>query len=248
MLNQTIFRNLFVGTIVAAGVVASNAAFAAEHDRPAIISVQGVGTVSVAPDMAVINLGVVREAKTARAALTANNEAMSKVLATFKEMGIEDKDLQTSNLNISPRYHHPKRNSNGEQKAPMIVGYVVNNDLTVRVRDLDSVGVLLDQAVTLGVNQGGAIQFTNSDASKIMQEARIAAVKDARSKAETIVSELGVELGKLSSISEGSHTPRPVGIRHAKAMAFDSVQESVPIAAGENTYRVNVNINWELNQ
>ncbi len=247
MFNSAFFSKYYFAAVLAAGLVSANTAFA-EDISPSKISLQGTGTVSVAPDMAILNLGVVREAKSAREALTANNQAMNAVLSAMKAFGVEDKDLQTSNLNIQPRYHYPKRSLDSEQKPPKIVGYVVNNNLTVRIRELDKVGEILDQAVTLGVNNGGGIQFTNADTDEIVQTARIAAVKDARSKAEAITSELGIGLGKILNIAEGSHMPRPVGIQRAKAMAMDAAPESVPVARGENTYRVNVNITWELDQ
>ena len=119
------------------------------------ISVIGEGEVGVAPDMAILNLTVLREADTARAALTANNEAMKQVLAALKEAGIAERDLQTAGLSIQPRYAQPGKDRNGE---PKIVGYSVSNAVTVRVRNLADAGGILDKAVGLGVNEWEAVR------------------------------------------------------------------------------------------
>ncbi|MEO0327656.1 MAG: SIMPL domain-containing protein [Pseudomonadota bacterium] len=220
---------------------------ASEITQPKI-SVSGTGMVSVSPDMAIVSLGVVREADTARKALIANNEAMASVLDAMKSNGIAEKDLQTSNFSIQPRFHYPKRKSNGEQPPPVITGYIVSNKLDVRIRDLSQTGEILDLAVTLGMNEGGNIRFTNDDATSILKEAREKAVKDAIAKAETLTSASSVGLGDILAISEQGSQPRPMKMAQARAMALESDAASVPIAGGENSYRVTVNITWEIDQ
>ncbi|MEM9277367.1 MAG: SIMPL domain-containing protein [Pseudomonadota bacterium] len=226
----------------------SNVTTFAAEDRVNTISVTGTGSVSVAPDMAVVSVGVVREAKTARDALSQNNIAMAAVLKAMEEKGIAEKDLQTSNFNIQPRYFYPKRKANGEQPAPQITGYVVSNNLDIRIRDLDKTGEILDLVVTLGVNSGGNIRFMNDDTSAILKKARIAAVKDAVDKAETLTEAAEVGLGDILNISENAHRPAPVPIAQARALAVQEDAASVPIAGGENSYRVNVQISWEIAQ
>jgi uncharacterized protein YggE len=98
------------------------------------ILVSGQGSVSVAPDMAVLSLSVTREATTARAALDANSTAMNDVLEAMKSEGIEERDLQTSGFSIQPRYTRPVPNKSGEREPPRIAGYTVRNSLTVRIR------------------------------------------------------------------------------------------------------------------
>lgn len=216
-----------------------------EHNST--ISLSGTGSSTIVPDMAVVSFGVVEEAKTAREALDANSASMAAILKAMKEAGIEDKDLQTSGFNIQPRYFYPKRKANGEQPAPEITGYRVSNSLTIRVRKIETVGGILDLSVTLGMNSGGNIQFTNSDTQAVLKEARISAVKDAMAKAETLAQAAGVELGDILEISENVNRPRPVAIAQARSL---SVQEdaAVPIATGENTYRVTVQMRWAISQ
>src|SRR5690554_1032222 len=100
-----------------------------DDDRPRI-EVTGLGEATLAPDMAVVTLTITREADTARAALEANNQAMSEVLASMREEGIEERDLQTSGFSIMPRMVYPTENNRNE--PPRIAGYTVSNSLTVR--------------------------------------------------------------------------------------------------------------------
>lgn len=222
-------------------------AIAQERDRePAAIRVTGTGEASVAPDMAIISLAVVSEAKTARAALDDNNASMASTIAAMKEFDIEPRDLQTSGFSIQPRYFYPN-NSSGEQRPPQIVGYTVSNQLTVRIRDLAKLGEILDKSVTLGVNSGGNIQFTNDDPESAIEKARIDAMKDAASRANTLAEAAGVKLGAILEISENfSHSP-PVPIARARTMEMKA-DASVPVEAGENSYTVTVNAAWEIDQ
>lgn len=204
------------------------------------IMVSGQGSVDIAPDMAVLSLTVTREAKTARAALDANSSAMADVIKAMRARGIAERDLQTANFSIQPKYSQVPRTSKGERPAPVIVGYTVRNSLSVRVRDITRLGEVIDESVTLGVNQGGSILFTNDDASQALTAARIAAVKDARQKARTLAEAAGVKAGKVLQISEQSYNPQPMPMMRAAAMADGA--SAVPIATGENTYSVTVQL------
>ena len=172
------------------------------------IVVSGQGSADIAPDMAVLQLTVTREAETARAALDANSAAMAEVLKALRDEGIAERDLQTQGFAIQPRYHHPAPRSSGDRDSPRIIGYTVRNSLSVRVRDIGKTGAILDRSVTLGVNEGGNITFTNDDPSSAIAEARTAAVKDARRKAETLAAAAGVEtLACLLAMKHGIVPP-----------------------------------------
>jgi len=205
------------------------------------ILVSGYGSVSVAPDMAVLSLTVTREADTARAALDANSAAMNAVLEAMKAEGIAPRDLQTSGFSIQPRYFHPPASQAGLREPPRIVGYTVRNNLTVRVRDLDILGAVLDKSVTLGVNEGGNIMFTNAEPSAVIEKARVMAVKQAVSKARTLATAAGVKAGRILEITEQSPGPRPMPMATAELSMARSAG-SVPLESGENTYGVTVNL------
>jgi uncharacterized protein YggE len=218
------------------------AAIAAEPVQPRIV-VSGEGTASVAPDMAVIALGVTRDAATAREALDAANAAMADVIAAMKRQEIADRDLQTSNFSVNPVYAYPKPED--RDQAPRITGYQVNNTLTVRLRDIGKVGAVLDEAVTLGVNQGGGITFTNDDPAATLTEARIAAVKDAMDKARTLAEAAGVGLGGVLEMTEQTYNAQPMPYA---MKAREAIADSVPVQAGENSYRVQVTVTFELSR
>ncbi|MEZ5571849.1 MAG: SIMPL domain-containing protein [Halioglobus sp.] len=219
----------------------------AEHGPSPRVVVTGEGNANIAPDMAILNLSVMREAATAREALTANTAAMQKVLDAMSKLGIAKRDLQTSNFDIQPRYVYPQRQNAGTSEPPQLVGYTVRNALSVRVRDINRVGEVLDTSVTLGVNEGGSINFTNDDPAAVITQARISAVKDAMSKASTLAEAAGVKLGEVLEIFEQNYTPQPMVLSRMK-MEMASADAAVPIAAGENTYRVTVNLSLAIAQ
>ncbi len=220
---------------------------AVENAVPPRILVSGQGKVDIAPDMAVLSLSVTREAKTARGALDANSSAMSKVISAMKKEGIASRDLQTSGFSIYPRYSRPAPKSSGEQVPPGIIGYTVRNSLRVYVRDISIAGSVLDRSVTLGVNEGGSIQFTNADPSSAIKQARIKAVQQALAKANTLAEAAGVKTGRLLELSEPSVSPRPVAMSMER-MSLVSAAKSVPIATGENSYTVRVNATFAIEQ
>ena len=240
-----IMRRLTLATVAALALpaLAHTATYAADPAVQPRIIVTGEGDAGIAPDMAVLTLGVTRDAATAREALDASNKAMADIIAAMKGEGIAERDLQTSNFSVNPVYSYPKPEE--RDQTPKIVGYQVNNTLSVRVRDIAKVGMVLDRSVTLGVNQGGNIAFTNDDPSATLTAARVRAVKDAMAKAKTLAEAAGVTLGKVIEITEQSFQPQPMPFAAKReAMAADAV----PVQAGENSYRVQVSVTFELGQ
>ena len=211
------------------------------------IMVTGEGSIDLAPDMAVLSLTVTRQAETARAALDANSSAMKEVQAAMTTAGIESRDLQTSNFSIQPNYFYPPQQPSGKREPPQIVGYTVRNSLVVRVRDISAVGVILDKSVSLGVNEGGNIIFTNEDPSEAITKARVKAMQHAIDKAKTLAAAAGVQTGQILEISEQSFNPRPMPMARVE-MARGMAADSVPVAAGENTYKVMVNVSFAIEQ
>ncbi|MGE0503163.1 MAG: SIMPL domain-containing protein [Rhizobiaceae bacterium] len=204
------------------------------------VMVTGEGEAAVRPDLAMISLTVMREAATAREALTANNDAMAAVIAAMKASGVAERDLQTAGIQINPRYSYDNK-PDGTQVATL-VAYQVSNTISIRVRDLSRTGEIIDQAVSLGVNQGGSIVFSTEDPSAILTEARKRAVADAIEKARTLAEAAGVSLGKVVEISELAYSRDPQPYL-AKAIPEDA---AVPVESGENSYRVQVNVTFEL--
>ena len=248
MVNQTsIYRNLILLTISLFALILSTASTADESMPVSRILVTGEGHAELAPDMAILALTVTREAETAGDALDANSNAMAEVLAAMKAAGIRENDLQTSGFSIQPRYFHPPVKPSGQREAPQIVGYTVRNSLTVRVRDISSVGTILDKSVSLGVNEGGNIRFTNEDPSGAITQARTQAVRNALAKARTLADAAGIKTGRILEISEHSANPRPMHMADAE-VSLVRAGSAVPVATGENIYKVMVNISLEIDQ
>jgi uncharacterized protein YggE len=235
-------RLTFAALALAVVPMSALSAHESEKKEPVIV-VSGQGDASVAPDLAIVTLSVAETAKTAREALDINNASMASVMKALKDQGIADRDLQTSSLSIQPQYSYPQ-NEDGTPKLPILNGYTVTNGLTVRVRDLAKLGAIIDQSVTSGVNQGGDVRFTNDNPEKALEEARAKAVKNAATKAKTLADAAGVKLGRVVEISEsaGGVDPQPMmRLQMAKEAA-----DAVPIAAGENTYTVNVSVSFAI--
>ncbi len=241
------FNYLVIITAAIFSMVFGNVTLANENTPVPRILVSAQGSVDLAPDMAVLSLTVLREGDSARSALDANSSAMKEVLVAMKAEGIDARDLQTSGFSIQPRYTRPPAKSSGEREPPRIIGYTVRNSLTVRVRDISTVGSVLDKSVTLGVNEGGNISFTNADPSAAIERARIKAVEQAVAKANTLAAAAGVNIGKLLEISEQSFNPRPMSMATA-GMSMAGSAKSVPLATGENTYKVMVNASFAIDQ
>ena len=217
--------------------------------EPGQITVSGLGEVTAEPDLAVITTGVVTSAPTAREAVTANTQAMNGVLGRLKEMGIADRDLQTSDFSITPQYQHFRGQNGQPTPPPRIVAYEVRNTLRVRIRELESTGAILDAVVSDGANQVNGIDFSIDDPTALMQKARRRAVSDARDRAEVLADSLGVALGRIVSVSEGQMrppVPQPRMARMEMAMAADA--GPVSVEAGEQLLTATVTITWEIEQ
>jgi len=224
-------------------------ALAQEAPRPGTIAVEGHGEISAAPDTAFVTSGVTTQGATAREALDANTKAMAELVAALKASNIEERDIQTSGFSVNPNYvFSDERDENGYTRPPRIANYQVSNSVTVRVRDLPSLGQVLDKAVTVGANTINGVSFTVADPSKLYDEARKAAFADAKEKADLYAGVAGVSLDRILSIAENQSISQPPQPYMMKTMAADSAGSAVPVQAGEMSFSVNVSVQWELNQ
>jgi len=223
-------------------------ALAQNSEKSGTISLQGNGQVVSSPDMAIISSGVVTMGKTARAALNANSAAMGQLFTLLDAAGIEKRDIQTSNFSVQPQYiYSDQRDQNGYPKPPRISGYQVSNNVSVKLRNLDKLGSLLDNMVSVGSNQINAVGFALNDTAPLVAKARRAAMADAIAKAKLYADAAGVRLGEIVSISEGAGGLSP----RFEAMALSRVSapgQKVPVASGELTFSKQVSVVWKLVQ
>lgn len=235
-------RMSFAAAAVLGLLAAVSPALADGGKMPRIISLTGHGEVRSTPDIAFITSGVVSQGATAADALTANTKAMTDLFAALKDAGLEDKDIQTSNFSVQPRYDF----SNGQ--SPKLVGYDVSNNVTIKLKKIDTMGALLDKLVQSGSNQITGVSFDVSKPEEAMDQARKLATQDATRKAKLYAQAMGIELGNVMQVSEGSSAqPSSVPfVRGAAMMKADAAP--VPVAAGEQTLAADVNIIWEIKQ
>ncbi|MGP3695975.1 SIMPL domain-containing protein [Rhodobacter sp. NSM] len=203
------------------------------------LTVTGEGTVAGRPDMATITLGVTSQGATAAEAMSANGENLARVLERLKTAGIEDRDLQTSGLSLNPNW-----TQNPDGAAPQIDGYVASNMLTVRVRTLDRLGAVLDQAVQDGANTLHGVGFGLSDPEPAMDEARKRAVAKAQARARLLTEAAGVTLGPIMEIREGGDAGQPPMPMYREA----AMAAPVPVAEGEIETAAQVTLVYELKQ
>jgi len=211
----------------------------ADTAAPGLITVTGDGVVDAAPDLAVLSMGVTTTADTATEAMAHNTAALAMVLERLKAAGIAERDLQTSNLSLNPNW-----TGYDSSVPPKITGYTAVNQLTVRIRALDSLGVVLDAAITDGANTVNGLGFALSDPRPAMDKARVAAVADARAKATLLVQAAGVGLGRIVSITEGGGYSQPGPV--FKAQMAEAAP--VPIAGGEVSTNAQVTVVFEITQ
>ena len=218
-------------------VFSALSAMAADEVRREIL-VEGVGQVEAAPDMARIQIGVVKEARLATQALAAASAATADVLEMLAASGVEARDIQTRNVRVSPRYD--RRN---DGSAPRIVGYVASNDLNVTVRDLDDLGTLLDAVVADGATNLGRLSFDVADPEPLLKRARVIAVQDAIGLANELADAAGVKLGPLMRLRESRGGG---GYVLAEEPIMMEARSSVPIASGEVTFEVGVSATFAI--
>ncbi len=208
------------------------------------ITVNATGEVYAKPDLAIVTFSTVNEAKTVSEALNANTKKMNAVIAAVKEQGVEAKDLKTTNFNIYPRYEwYDERSYIYPQGERILVGYEVNQSLEVKIRDLNKVGDIIQEATNAGANEVSNLQFTIDNQDELKKQAREEAINEAKTKAKELASELGIKLIRISNFSESSVFP---SYFKAEALGIGGGEEGVQVESGENKIEVTVYITYDI--
>ena len=204
------------------------------------LSVSASGEVSRAPDMATITAGVQTEADTASAAMSQNANSMDGVYQALRAAGVAERDMQTSNLSLQPRYDY----SQNDGSPPRVVGYTASNQLTVTVRDLENLGRNMDAIVQQGGNTISGLSFGLDDPSEAKDEARRKAVEKAVQRANLYADATGYRVARIVTINESSYDSQPP--MPMMAMREQSAQADTQVSGGEVGYSVTVDITFEL--
>jgi len=243
--SQIIATRLFLSTLASAAAFAClvpsvEAQTPQAQPAPFVgIVVVGEGRVTVAPDYAQIASGVSTRGKTVKEASDANSKTMAAIIKALLESGVTQNDVQTSRFSVQPVYVPPAPNT-----EPKLAGYSVSNQLRAKIRQIDKLGEILDRLIAAGATDVGNIAFLVSDPSKALDQAREAAIADARRKAEVYARAAGIRLGQVEWITEASGFG-PVPLRGQGA---SGARAAVPIATGDDTLEVTVTVGFTIAQ
>lgn len=214
-----------------------------KSDVSRTVTVVGEGTVNIEPDIATATIGVEVLRPSVKEASSAAREVMESVLAALAEQGIEEKDIQTSNFSIFAERFGPEGPLADDQ-----VRYRVSNTVFVTIRELDTIGTVLDAAIEAGANNIFGVNFSLDDPNAVESEARAEAVADALAKAEELAGLTGVSVGDVVSISEiiGQGGGFFGGNFSQIARAEMGGGGAGPISPGELTLTMQLQITYEL--
>jgi hypothetical protein len=202
------------------------------------LDVQATGSSTRIPDIATISAGVVTQAPKAGDAMAANAKAMTAAIAALKRAGVADRDIQTQSINLQPQYRY------GDNQPPILTGYQASNRVSVRLRDLQKAGGVIDALVGAGANQIDGPTLTVEHPETALDEARAKALATARTRAELYAKAAGLTVRRIVRISESDGVPppiRPLGMMASKRA------EATPVEAGEQELTVNLSVVFELN-
>ena len=208
------------------------------------IWVTGEGTITLEPDLTLVNIGVETEAQTVAEARQLAATAMAAIVGAVKAYGLTDADIQTRSFNIYPVYEYPEIVEFGRTtRKQVLTGYRVSNSASIKVRDLDQVGNIIDDVADAGgdATRINGISFTVEDTKPFMTQLREDAVKDALVKAEHFASLTGVLVGRLVFISEsGGRAPVVQQFADERAFSIAAAPASTSISGGELELRLSV--------
>ena len=207
---------------------------------PTTLTLNVEGRATRTPDIAEVSGGVVTSAPTAAAAMAENAAKMNAVVNAVRKAGIADRDIQTAGLNLAPQYRYDNN------QPPVLTGYQATNTVNLRIRKIADTGKLLDALVGVGANQINGPNFRVEDSEAALDEARQAAVKTAKTRAELYATATGLHVRRIVTLSESGGFepgPRPMMM---KAMAMDAAAAPTPVAPGEVSLNINLTVVFEL--
>jgi len=199
------------------------------------------GQVTRVPDVAIISAGVVTQAQDARGALAANATMMTRVLAALKRAGVAERDIATSSIGLAAQYRYV------DNVPPTVIGYQASNSVTIRFRDVAKSGAILDTLVAEGANQISGPNLVVDKPEAALDEARLAAMKIARTRAELYARAAGLTIKRIVSIAESGEGPDPRPYPMAMMARGADAAAKTEIAVGEQAIGVTLSVTFELN-
>jgi uncharacterized protein YggE len=233
---------LLILAAIFSGAFASDVIAQAPDALPGTLVIVGEAEQAGTPDIAVLTMGVTRENETASAALRAASQAMRDIISLVQKRGVRPRDIQTSNLSLQPRYGRPQRASPDDRV--IVTGYIASNQLNLKVRNVEGLGELLDEVVSAGSNEIRGLSFDMDDRSKLLDEARVRAIQDAKRKATLFAEAADIRLGEIINLQDDL-TGQQVRSSANRSYA-ESAGAPVPVEAGELSLRSRVRVTWRI--
>jgi uncharacterized protein YggE len=234
-----------LGILAITGVAATAVVMAHQQNNQDRFSVTGSGTVYAKADIANITVGLRTDVKkTAAEATKDSTDKMNAIIVSIKDLGIEEKDIKTTDYSLNPVYNWI------DGKGQVLQGYQVSQNVSVKVRDLDKIGEVIAKTTEQGANQIGNVSFTIDDEYELKNEAREMAIDKAKEKAEMMAEQAGMKLGAVKSVYESADVAYPVPM-YANAKLEMAVDQSAGLGApsiqtGQNEIRVEVTLVYEV--
>ena len=197
------------------------------------------GAVTRVPDVAVINAGVVTQSVDAKSAMSGNAAAMASVLAALRKAGVAERDMTTAQIGLTAQYRY------AENRPPVVTGYQASNSITVRFRDITKSGAILDALVAAGANQINGPTLAIDKPESALDEARVNAIKTARTRADLYAKAAGLTVKRIVTISESSDMTGPMPIMVSRSMAVSAAPKT-EVVPGEQEVGVSVSVTFEL--
>lgn len=234
-------KSLIVFVVLALVLLVSACAPAAANPNVRTLSVSGNGLAYLAPDIASIYIGIHTEKLTAAEAVAENTSQTQALISAIQDFGIDPKDIRTTNFSIWPmdRYDPVSGAPTGEKT------YAADNTVYVTVRDLETLGDLLDTAVQAGANTVNSVQFDVENKDEVLKQARVDALKKAEAQAKEIADAAGLSLGEVQTISFVDNQ-YPIFDGKGGGGGAVAAEAAVPIQPGQLTFTVTVNVTYEL--
>lgn len=235
-----------LGILAVSAIVITTVFMALKTNNQDRFSINGSGTVYAKSDIANLEVGLRTGTKKTAAEATAESTLkMDEIIKELKKLNIDEKDIKTTNYNLSPVYNWT------DKAGQQLVGYEVSQNLTLKVRDLNKIGDVIAKTTEKGANQIGNINFTIDDEFALKNQARELAIQKAKEKAELIAKQSGMKLGEIKSVYESSDSnPSPIAYSNAKmdlgAGRAEASLVSPSIQSGQNEIKVDVTLVYEV--
>jgi len=215
-------------------------------DKSTVVEISSEAKLKAKPDTAVVSAGVETIAKTAEAAFAESSEKMKKIYAALKEVGVEDGDISTSGISLSPYRNTIYENHDKKE----VEEYRADNVITIKMKKMENVGKVIDTLVSQGTNELNGPNFSIENQDEILDKARIEATNKAQARAATYAKATGLEVKRIISISEnvtgGYPVHRPMMMKSAEMSSFDGGAGSTPVSPEEQEIGVHLNFRYEL--